>query len=162
MRLLAPDGYESAITADEAPEQLLLRVEVDIAPGTRECGLLLRATADGDHSYILRLEPQRNRIVFDRWPRSRTGPAQWQISGDQPYAVELERPCDLRPGRHLLEVLVDGSALVAVLDREVALSARIYDRASGRIGLFVGEGEARFFNLTVLQRSPSHTEKESR
>ena len=43
---------------------------------------------------------------------------------------------------HTLEVVVDGDLCVAVLDGRVSLSTRLYDRPSGRLGLFVGEGAA--------------------
>jgi len=128
-------------------------VTLQIEPDTTECGLLLRSSIDGDVSYILRLEPKRGRLVFDRWPRTATGDAQWQVSGDVPFDVELERPCDLSPGEHALEVVVDGDLLVAVLDRQVALSARIYDRPDGRIGIFLGEGSATIHELQVRQRT---------
>ena len=112
----------------------------DIAPGTTECGVLLRASDDGDEGYAIRLEPRRGRMVFDRWPRRRTGDGQWEVSGDVPFVIELERPCDLPPGEHTLEVVVDGDLCVANLDGRTSLSTRIYDRPSGRLGVFVGEG----------------------
>jgi beta-fructofuranosidase len=79
-------------------------------------------------------------MVFDRWPRRRTGDGQWEVSGDVPFVIELERPCDLPPGEHTLEVVVDGDLCVANLDGRTSLSTRIYDRPSGRLGVFVGEG----------------------
>ena len=39
------------------------------------------------------------------------GDMQWHVSGDVPFEVELERPCDLIPGLHTLEVVVDGDLL---------------------------------------------------
>jgi beta-fructofuranosidase len=141
-RLEAPDGYAAAVSNEDLPAQFYAKAVLDIEPGTTECGLLLRSSPDGDHSYVLRLEPKRGRLVFDRWPRTITGDAQWHVSGDVPFAIELERPCDLRPGKHTLEVVVDGDLCVAVVDRQVALSIRIYDLAAGRIGVFAGEGSA--------------------
>jgi beta-fructofuranosidase len=148
----APDGYASAVSGAQLPQSFAATVTVDIAEGTRECGVLLRASADGDESYILRLEPHRSRLVLDRWPRRTTGDMQWQVSGDVPFAVELERPCDLSPGRHVIDLVVDGSILVANVDRQVALSARIYDRSQGGLGLFAGEGTATFSNLAITTR----------
>jgi len=78
--------------------------------------------------------------VFDRWPRRPTGDGQWEISGDVPFVIELERPCDLSPGGHTLEVIVDGDLCVANLDGRTTLSTRIYDRPVGRVGVFAGEG----------------------
>ncbi len=136
----APDGYRAVVSRDDLPDSFHAEATFLIAPETTECGLLLRASGDGDDGYIIRLEPKRGRMVFDRWPRSRTGVGQWEVSGDVPFVIELERPCDLPPGEHTLEVVVDGDLCVVNLDRRVSLSTRLYDRPTGRLGIFVGEG----------------------
>ncbi len=153
IRLDVPDAYVAAVSAEILPSQFYAKAVFQIEPGTTECGLLLRSSQDGDHSYIVRLEPKRNRLVFDRWPRARTGDMQWQVSGDVPFEIELERPCDLSPGEHTLELVVEGDLCVAVIDRQVALSTRIYDHIDGRIGVFAGEGAAVIRDLHVLQRA---------
>jgi len=149
--LSSPDGYTAAISEHEAPAAYFASVDLDVEAGTTECGLLLRSSADGDSSYIVRLEPKRNRMVFDRWPRRSTGDGQWEISGDVPFMIELERPCDLSPGRHRLEVIVENDLCVVNLDGRTTLSTRIYDRTVGHIGVFVGEGSitARHFRAAV-------------
>jgi beta-fructofuranosidase len=152
-RLHVPDGYTAIVCNEELPSQFYAKAVLDIEPDTTECGLLLRSSQDGDQSYVLRLEPKRGRMVFDRWPRKVTGDAQWHVSGDIPFAIELERPCQLAPGQHTLEVIVDGDLCVAVLDRQVALSIRIYDLAAGRIGVFTGEGSATLTELQIRQRT---------
>lgn len=140
LELAAPDGYRAVVGTEDLPEQVRVSVTLDVAPGTRECGLLLRADPDGDRAYVLRLEPQRGRMVLDRWPRRVTGPAQWQVSGDVPFVIELERPCHLPAGPHTVEVVLEGDLCVATLDGAVTLSTRLYDRPAGRLGVFVGEG----------------------
>jgi beta-fructofuranosidase len=148
----AVDRY-SAWLGPEVPAEALVTAEFDIRPGTQSCGLLLRASDDGERAYALRLEPLRHRLVFDRWPRGRTGGEQWQIHGDVPYAVELERPVPLAPGRHTLQVQLDGDILVAVVDDDVALSTRVYDLAAGRVGVFAIDGGFELTRLTVGVRS---------
>lgn len=155
LTLESRDGYEASILEEPVPDVFHLRVELDIDDATTECGVLLRSSDDGDESYILRLEPKRSRLVFDRWPRLRTGDAQWQVSGDVPFAVELERPCDLPPGRHVLDIVVEDTICVAVLDDSVCLSTRLYDRPTGRIGVFVGEGSATFTDIRLGVRAES-------
>ncbi|GAA1962770.1 family 43 glycosylhydrolase [Agromyces allii] len=150
--LSAPDGYRDILTADDAPSSFRLRARLDIAEGTTEAGVLLRASADGDEGYVLRLEPKRGRLVFDRWPRRSTGTEQWQISGDVPFAVELERPCRLDAGVHELDVIVDGDLCVATVDNATVLSTRLYDRPSGRVGVFVGEGTVTVEEFSVFAR----------
>lgn len=153
--LSAPDGYADLVLPTDLPAAFRVDAVFDIAPGTTECGLLLRASADGDEAYVLRLEPRRNRLVFDRWPRRRTGGEQWQISGDVPHVIELERPVTLAPGPHRLEVVVDGDLCVATVDGSVTLSTRLYDRTDGRVGAFVGEGTATVLSLEIT--GPSTT-----
>ncbi len=152
LALDAPDGYRDVLSRDESPSVFYATVRFTIEPGTTEFGVLLRASEDGDASYVLRIEPKRGRLVFDRWPRRRHGDAQWEVSGDVPYVVELERPCRLDPGAHSLKIVVDGDLCVAVLDRDVSLSTRIYDRPAGRLGFFVGEGSAVVDSVTVRTR----------
>ncbi|MBU4336535.1 MAG: family 43 glycosylhydrolase [Actinobacteria bacterium] len=152
--LHAPDGYTDLLTTADAADEVRLVARFDVAPGTTECGVLLRASPDGDEGYVLRLEPRRGRLVLDRWPRRTTGTEQWQISGDVPYAVELERPCTIAPGEHVLEVILAGELVVATLDDATVLSTRVYDRPTGRLGAFVGEG-----TLTLLEFS-THTRAE--
>lgn len=151
--LTVPDGYAAVVSHQTLPPQFYAKLTLQIAPGTTECGLLLRSTADGDRSYVLRLEPKRGRLVFDRWPREITGDAQWHVSGDVPFEIELERPCDISPGEHTLEVAVDGDLCVAVLDRQVSLSTRIYDLPDGRIGVFAGEGSVTITELQIRKRT---------
>ena len=136
----------------ELPSEALVTVDVDLAPDTGAFGVLLRTTDDAEHGYALRLEPARNRLVLDRWPRGTTGTEQWQILGDVPHAVELERPVDLAPGRHRIVVHLDGDICVAVVDGAVALSTRLYDRPDGRVGLFAQDGAFRLDRMTIRTR----------
>lgn len=161
LTLHAPDGYADTVSAGDLPDTFYAGAEIDIEPGTTETGLLLRASEDGDRSYILRLEPRRGRVVFDRWPREQTGEAQWHISGDVPFELELERPCTLEPGRHTVEIIADRDILVAVIDRAVSLSTRMYGRPGGRLGFFAGEGGATLQALTVHQRAESADRSET-
>ncbi|WP_329378559.1 GH32 C-terminal domain-containing protein [Streptomyces sp. NBC_01716] len=149
----APESLATLWAAD-LPVRCLVTTTVSFTPGTRECGLVLRGSDDCDEGYFLRLEPPRHRMVFDRWPRADQGPHQWQLAGDVPHAVELERPAALEPGiPHQLEVLIDDSAYVAYLDGEIAMSGRMYDRRTGGLGFFVGDGSARFTDIAVHVRT---------
>jgi beta-fructofuranosidase len=156
--LTARDGYAHVLTSGDASSSFRLRVRLAIAEGTSDCGVLLRASADGNEGYVLRLEPKRSRLVFDRWPRQMTGTEQWQISGDVPFAVELERPCRLDPGEHDMEVIVEGDLCVVTIDDATVLSTRLYDRPSGRLGVFVGEGSVTITTFSVFARDEDETD----
>jgi beta-fructofuranosidase len=150
------DGYAVQLSESEIPERALVEVRFEIAEGTHAAGILLRASADGEEGYILRLEPDRGRMVLDRWPRRRTGTEQWQASGDVPYAVELERPCDLSPGEHTVRILLDGDLCVVNLDGKVSLSTRLYDHPRGRLGVFVTDGALDVTTLRVGVPADDH------
>jgi beta-fructofuranosidase len=153
--LASPDGYGCVVSDVSLPAQCYLRAELEIDPGTVETGLLVRTSADGDHGYVLRLEPKRGRMVLDRWPRASIGAAQWQISGDVPHFVELERPADLTGPTHTLEIVLEDDIAVFVLDRQVCLSTRLYDHTHDRLGIFVGDGTAKLRDLTLRRRPDS-------
>ncbi|WP_308220617.1 glycoside hydrolase family 32 protein [Humibacter sp. RRB41] len=137
----------------ELPADGLVTAEFDIREGTHACGILLRTSDDGETACVLRLEPLRHRIVFDRWPRGTTGGEQWQILGDVPHTVELERPVPLAPGRHTLQVHLDHDICVVVVDDRVTLSTRIYDLATGRVGVFATDGGFELTRIDVQTRT---------
>jgi beta-fructofuranosidase len=149
----AVDRY-AAWVGDTLPDRCMIELTLDVAQGTHAFGLLLHSSADGEEGAIVRLEPQRDRIVFDRWPRGRTGPAQWQVCGEVTHALELERPCSLPPGRHTVQILLDTTSGQVVVDHRVALSFRSYDHRAGHVGLFVTDGTFNLVDLTVATRQP--------
>ena len=138
----APESF-SALQSDTPTQCLRLEATLTFKAGTRGCGLLLRTGEDRQTGYQIRLEPGRQRLVLDSWPRP----------GDIPFMVELERPMVLRPGIPVtLQVFVDGSICEIYADGTVALSARLYNLPEGGWGVFVQEGAAEFENLQVFTR----------
>lgn len=148
----ALDRHSTWLAGEISGEGLIV-AEFDIAPSTHACGLLLRSSDDAEQAYSIRLEPHRDRLVFDRWPRGTTGGEQWQIRGDVPHEVESERPVPLPVGRHTIEAHLDGDLCVVVVDDRVALSTRIYDLDSGRVGVFATDGAFRLVRLEARTRS---------
>jgi len=134
-------GRHSMLTLGAMPQTCLIETEITFRTGTAACGLLLRADETLDCYYVLRLEPNQQRLTIDRWPRP----------GDQPFM--LERPLPLHPGVPVrLRVLVDGTNLVVYANDQVALSCRMYEHRAGQLGLFVTEGEATFTRSVVKIR----------
>jgi beta-fructofuranosidase len=143
-------GVYAAALGPELMGPSLITVDIAFTSETRSCGLLITNGGDPDCAYYLRLEPDARRLVFDRWPRRRSGSLQWQIGGEIAHLVELERHIDLEPARpHRLEVIVDGSACIAYLDGQIALSTRIYGQGERRCGWFVSEGAGTFSAISV-------------
>lgn len=131
----------SIFSLGELPEECLVEATVTFEAATAACGLQLRMDPAANRYYQLRLEPSRQRVVMDRWPR----PA------DQPFM--LERPLALTAGEPVrLRVLVSGTCVVVYVNDEIALSSRMYNHRDGHLGLFVTEGQARFENVTIKTR----------
>lgn len=122
------------------PSTCSLETTITFSPETRSCGVMLRTDDTLDNYYQIRLEPGRDRVVFDRWPRP----------GDEPFMIE--RPLELKAEEPVrLRVLVEDSIIVAYLNDQVALSTRGYDHLSGACGLFVSEGIATFGSTRVAE-----------
>ena len=126
-------------------ETCLLDVTVDLDFDAEEVAVVLRADEGLEAGYYLRLEPKRDRFVFDRRPHRISIP--FDEASDRAYVDtpdhEIERP--LRPvdGRARIRVIADGSAIVAYVN-DVALSTRGYDLNGGSWGVVVAGGSARF------------------
>lgn len=128
------------------PCAAFIEINIDITPGTQDCGLLLRADADLEAYYQLRIEPRRRRIVFDRWPKESDGPF-WPRDNDPSFVIE--RPLNLTFGEEFtLQVLLDGDCLLVYAGELVALSTRIYDIKGDSWGVFVSGGAATFRLVT--------------
>ncbi|MEK4849918.1 family 43 glycosylhydrolase [Paenibacillus sp. FSL H7-0756] len=131
----ATDSFAGAYAGPLPEGACKLAATITFTPGTRGCGLILRTDQDFGQGYMIRLEPGRNRIVVDQWPRK----------GDVPYAIGMERPLPLLPGTSCsLSVYLEDQVCVVYVNGEIALSTRLYDFKQGGKGLFVSEGSAEF------------------
>ena len=135
--LSARDSFACA-TCGSMPEQCVLTATINLIDPTRAAGIMLRTTGDLEKSYYVRLEPSRNRIVFDLWPRP----------GDVPYMTGMERPLTVAIDQPVeLKVFADRTVCVIYVNDQVALSTRMYDQKGGQWGVFATEGKARFETL---------------
>ena len=149
VEITVPESFGCALS-DMMPKRCKLEAAIALAEDTEACGIMLRASNDLERAYYIRLEPRRNRMVFDAWPRA----------GDVPFMVGLERPLELTAGRRVeLKVLVDGTVCEVYAANQVAMSTRLYDLRAGRWGVFVQQGSARFENLGISV--PDHRMEQS-
>jgi beta-fructofuranosidase len=139
VQLDAPEGFACS-PAGVMPRRCKIETTVVFEKNTRGCGLMLRVSDDLDSAYYFRLEPMRNRLVFDTWPRS----------GDIPFDAGVARPITLSPNTSIdLKIFVDDIVCVVYADNRVAMNGRLYDLKHGRWGVFVNEGSAKFHNSRI-------------
>ena len=135
----AESGFGAAMSVEELPASCMLEAEIRLSEGTHGAGFVLHADEAGDEGYYLRLEAAHGKLEFERVHRIFEN-------------VELERSANIEPEVwHKLTVLLDGTAMTAYLDGEVALSARMYDYRGGRVMAFVCDGTAEFRNVRVYE-----------
>jgi beta-fructofuranosidase len=137
----AADSFASAV-AGKLPSRCKISTTIKFGPGTRGCGIILRNDEDLERGYMIRLEPGRNRMVFDLWPRK----------GDIPHVIGLERPIELQEEvAYEVSILIDGSVCEVYVNDAIAMSARLYEFQEGGWGVFVSEGTASFEEIEVLE-----------
>jgi beta-fructofuranosidase len=145
-RVRAPMDFACAL-AGTMPKRCAISADVTFDSGTRGVGFMLRTNPDVDGTYYLRVEPNRNRLVFDLWmPGARTP----QIP-HYPHFLESERPLEVQPGQPFrMKILADDTVCVAYINDRIALTARMYNLRSGEWGVFVNEGSAAFEHIRLM------------
>lgn len=124
-------GAFACALAGDMPDCCSITADIGFDEKTKGCGIMLRADKDLEHMYYIRLEPFRNRLVFDMWPRD----------GDKPFMVELERSMKLIPGkRYKIKVFVEDTLCEVYVGNSIAMSARLYNLKKGQWGVFVNDG----------------------
>jgi beta-fructofuranosidase len=137
--LSVPGSYGCAV-AGELPEQCKISFTVHFKPGTHSLGVALRASADLDEGCFIRIDPPRQRLVFDTWPRS----------GYLPHQVELERPIQLDSQQPVsVKVIVENTLCSVYVDNKIAMSSRLYNQRGSYWGIFAQEGSATFSQVSV-------------
>lgn len=130
-----------ASLAGKMPITCKIDVTIDFEKEAKEFGVMLRATDDLDKAYYITLQPMKNKLVFDMWPRER---------GEVFEMVELEREIKLAPGAPVrLQVFIDGNKGVAYVNDTVAMNFRAYDLTEGNWGVFASDGNATFKNISI-------------
>lgn len=139
-RLESVDGQAISVLGD-LPTQVLVEASFSDWRQTREFGLAFRCDETLDRGYFIRFEPAFNRIVFDMWPRREPGEFQWQIAGDRPFILELERSFDFGSAVEILvRLVVEDDIFVLNVNDSIAMTGRCYNFRSGKLGFFVREG----------------------
>lgn len=136
--IIAPGTFGAAL-AGKMPDTCKINANIVFEKKTKECRLMLRCSNDLGRAYYIKLEPKKNRLVFDMRPRYRS---------EVTHMVELEREIELSPGTSIsLEVLIDGNKGVAYVNNIIEMTFRAYDLTAGNWG--VSGGSANFSNMHV-------------
>jgi beta-fructofuranosidase len=139
---LKATGTFAASLAGKMPDTCKINATVQFEENTKECGLMLRCSDDMEKCYYIRLEPKRNKLVFDMWPRD---------TSEVFNMVELSRSIKLTAGIPVtIKILIEGNKGVAYVNNTVAMNFRAYDLPEGNWGVFASQGNASFKDMSIL------------
>ncbi|MNR44677.1 hypothetical protein D3C85_1634480 [compost metagenome] len=88
----------------------------------------------------VRLEPQRNRLIFDRSNK---------FDGHHLFVEERYLPLDGSSGADI-KIVASGNIIIIYVNN-TALATRAYNYEPGSFGLFVEHGEAAFCNVKISE-----------
>jgi beta-fructofuranosidase len=136
----APQKFQ-AVVAEKMPASCMISTVAVFSKGTKDFGCMIRCSDDLDKCYYIRLEPAKNRLAFDMWPR--------EVS-ELNNMVELERQVELAPAIPvLIQIFIDGNKGVAYINNSVAMNFRAYDLPEGKWGFFATDGNVRFKDIKL-------------
>jgi len=134
-------GKFNAVMGGVLPDTCKLSTSVIFTENTKDFGCMLRCSDDLESAYYIRLEPWKNRIVFDMWPRT---------TNEVSQMVELERSLKLMPGKPVtMQIFIDGNKGVVYVNDLVAMNFRAYNLKEGKWAFFVSQGNATFGDIEL-------------
>jgi beta-fructofuranosidase len=135
---IAAEGTFGAAITGQMPPTFKFETTIIFEKDTRECGIILQCSDDFENCYFIRLDPQNNKLVFDKSPRNKSEVSE-MVELTRPYKLSAGTPCHL-------SVFVDGHIGVVYLNDTIAMNFRAYDQKQSALGVFVTEGNASFKN----------------
>ena len=124
-------------------------LEISIDPGTaKQCGVKVRASADGEEETRLYYNAQAKKLVFDA---TRSGADGRRKVEQAPFALNDSEPLRLR-------VFVDKSVVEVYANDRQAICRRVYPGRDDSLGvvLFANDGEAVFSRVKAWEMMPSN------
>ncbi len=123
------------------PENCRIELKYETGEVLREFGLYFNADGDFTRGYILKFQPQFNRLCFEH----KRGIWNFKL-----FDVESERYCPVSSGeKHSISIIREGSILEVYADGKVALSTRMFDYSDGYFGVFSTDSDVRFTEAEI-------------
>jgi Beta-fructosidases (levanase/invertase) len=135
---------------DPIPQQSLIEATFFNWKDVKDFGIAVRTDDTLDRGYFIKFDPYHNRIGMDMWPRTEPGVFQWQIAGDKPSIIELERPFDFTDqDRVHIKLILEDDILCLYVNDQVAMTTRVYNHKDGNLAFYANEGSVEVRNVRV-------------
>lgn len=147
--VISSDGFGGVVYSADL-DRVHMHMILNTEKSPCDFGVAIRTDETLDNGYFLRFDSKHNRMVIDNWPRAVQGKYQWQIDGDKPYIVELERYLKIEPGKDInINILLEKDICVIYVNEAIALTTRMYNHQNGNLGIFVTQGCIRLKKLCI-------------
>ncbi|MEK3788117.1 GH32 C-terminal domain-containing protein [Paenibacillus sp. FSL K6-1230] len=147
--LESPDGLAYCIL-NELPFQVLIEATFTDWKEAKDFGIALRTDTALDTGYFIKFDPFHNRVAFDMWPRTEPGFFQWQIAGDRPQMIELERPLQFSQLDLItVKLIMEDDILCLYVNNAIAMTTRVYNFKTGHLGFFANEGSVQVHDVKI-------------
>jgi len=124
-------------------------MEITLSPNTaKQCGVKVRASADGKEQTLLYYDAEAKRLVFDATHSGVTGRRRLEQA---PFALQDGEPLTLR-------VFIDKSVVEVYANDRQAICRRVYPGGDDTLGvvLFAEGGDCAFTNVKSWEMMPSN------
>lgn len=137
------DGARAVVSKQSYGNEYLFEGTFRFQKGTKRIGFLLNVDKERDSSYGYFFEPDKNRVVFELFPNF----PQYSMN-----AICVERPIRLLPNHdYTIQIIVEEDIVVAYINGEYALNARMYDSQTGKVGL-MAHGDVAFSGVHIKKQ----------
>lgn len=141
----------STVKLGKMPEAGIISLDYEVYDEKGGFGLWIHGSEDFEEGYYYRIEPYKQRVVMDMWPRDRvTDPMQIAGRDTNPYRPGLYQmilPDVCRKGH--MEFIFDDSVGMLYLADGTALNTRMYSLKGERWGVFTRNTKVLFSNIQL-------------
>ncbi len=140
-----------------ARTDLMLELELACEANTMTAGVLLEPEADMSQSFLLMIEPGRQRVSIRRFPIAWEPFWQSWVPGSPELGPDMAReslvdqflPTRPQDDTYQIRVLRNGQLVECYVNDQVVMSYRIYKQAESMFGFFVDQGAVSFNQVAV-------------
>lgn len=135
-------GTKTSYLPNKIPNIARIETDFTFTKGSKNFGVLLKASEEDDTAYSLTFRPAEHRLDFQQFPQH-----SWLN-----FATKgLDRLINIaHDQKHHLTLIIEDTMLTAYLDDFLAFTTRMYDLNATGFGFFVHHGNVSFENIELF------------
>jgi beta-fructofuranosidase len=155
------DGFAYGLFQKINEKNILFEIDLTLEQRTMSCGIFVRTKTDLTSGYLVRLQPNWQRVILEKWPEPIDSYYELNtyykniLYGKNTPKAEfrepiVERPLVIIPGSQInVKVFITGDITEIFIDNKVSLTYRTYSPKEYVLGLFAEGGACKFDNVQI-------------